>query len=62
VGHAEAFDRVIVSGSLDGREATIGYADGERIRAIATINRDRDSLLAERAFETGDQAALRALL
>lgn len=62
VGHAERFDRVVVSGSLDARDATVAYLDGDRVRAVLTIGRDAASLAAERAFETGDQAALRALV
>jgi NADPH-dependent 2,4-dienoyl-CoA reductase/sulfur reductase-like enzyme/nitrite reductase/ring-hydroxylating ferredoxin subunit len=62
VGHAERFDRVAIDGSLDARDATIAYFDGERVRAVVTLNRDAVSLRAERAFETGDQAALRALV
>lgn len=61
VGHAESFDRVAIAGSLDARDATVGYFDGERVSAVATVNRDAVSLRAERALETGDQAALRAL-
>jgi NADPH-dependent 2,4-dienoyl-CoA reductase/sulfur reductase-like enzyme/nitrite reductase/ring-hydroxylating ferredoxin subunit len=61
VGHAEKFDRVAIDGSLDARDATIVYFDGDRVRAVATINRDAASLRAERAFETGDQKSLRAL-
>ncbi len=62
VGHAEKFDRVQISGKLEERDAVIAYFDGERIRAMATINRDGVGLRAERAFETGDEEALRALL
>jgi len=62
VGHAEKFDRVVVAGKLDERRAVVAYFDGDSVRAIATINRDDASLRAERAFETDDQAALRALL
>ena len=62
VGHAERFDRVVIAGSLDARDATLGYIERDRIRAVVTINRDRVGLLAERAFEVGDQAALRELL
>jgi len=62
VGHAERFDRVAVAGSLDARDATVGYFDGERIRAIVTVNRDAVGLRAEHAFETDDQAALREML
>ena len=62
VGHAERFDEVVVKGDLDGRDAVIGYLEGGRVRAIATINRDATSLRAEHAFEEEDQAALRSLL
>ncbi len=62
VGHAEKFDRVVFAGSLADRDATIAYFAGDVIRAIATINRDAVSLRAERAFETGDQKSLHALV
>jgi NADPH-dependent 2,4-dienoyl-CoA reductase/sulfur reductase-like enzyme/nitrite reductase/ring-hydroxylating ferredoxin subunit len=62
VGHAEKFDRVVVSGSLEGRDAAVGYLDGDRVRAVVTVNRDRAGLLAERALEKGDQPALTGLL
>lgn len=61
VGHAEKFDRVVIRGSLDGRDATIGYFDGEHVRAVVTLNRDAVGLRAERAFETRDQETLRGL-
>ena len=62
VGHAERWDRVDVSGSIPGRDATVAYREGGRIAAIATIGRNRDSLLAEEAFARGDQKALESLL
>ena len=62
VGHAERFDRVAIAGSLEARDATIAYFEGDAVRAVATINRDAASLAAERAFETDDQNALRALV
>ncbi len=62
VGHAEKFDRVVVAGDLAARDAAVGYLEGARVRAVLTVNRDRTSLLAERAFEVGDHAALRELL
>ncbi len=62
VGHAEKFDRVVLHGKLESKSATIAYFDGEEIRAVATINRADASLRAERAFETDDQKALRALV
>jgi NADPH-dependent 2,4-dienoyl-CoA reductase/sulfur reductase-like enzyme/nitrite reductase/ring-hydroxylating ferredoxin subunit len=62
VGHAERFDRVVVSGNLAARDAAVGYLDGDRVRAVLTVNRDLTSLRAERAFELGDQAELSKLL
>jgi NADPH-dependent 2,4-dienoyl-CoA reductase/sulfur reductase-like enzyme/nitrite reductase/ring-hydroxylating ferredoxin subunit len=51
---------VAVSGSLDSRDATITFRAGGRIRAVATIFRDRQSLAAELAMERGDEPALAA--
>jgi len=62
VGHAERWDLVDIAGSLADRNAVVAYRDGGRIAAIATIYRDRDSLLAEEAFARDDQAALERLL
>ncbi|HEX4516367.1 MAG TPA: FAD-dependent oxidoreductase [Polyangiaceae bacterium] len=62
VGHAERFDEVVVKGDLEARDAVIGYLEGERVRAIATINRDATSLRAEQAFEQQNQSTLRSLL
>jgi NADPH-dependent 2,4-dienoyl-CoA reductase/sulfur reductase-like enzyme len=62
VGHSEAFDAVHVSGSLEARDAIVAFREGGVIRAVATIGRDRASLLAEAAMERGDTAALEALL
>jgi NADPH-dependent 2,4-dienoyl-CoA reductase/sulfur reductase-like enzyme/nitrite reductase/ring-hydroxylating ferredoxin subunit len=62
VGHAERFDQVVISGNLDEQSAAIGYLEGGTVRAIATVFRDDVALQAERAFERGDQASLRALV
>ncbi len=62
VGHAERFDRVAVNGNLTARDATVGYLDRDVVRAVLTVNRDPMSLRAERAFEVGDQGALRGLV
>jgi NADPH-dependent 2,4-dienoyl-CoA reductase/sulfur reductase-like enzyme/nitrite reductase/ring-hydroxylating ferredoxin subunit len=58
VGHAEKFDRAEVKGNLDGRDAHVLYRDGDRVRAVATINRDKIGLEAEAALIRGDRAAL----
>ncbi|MDF2774118.1 MAG: Pyridine nucleotide-disulfide oxidoreductase, FAD/NAD(P)-binding domain protein [Geminicoccaceae bacterium] len=56
VGHAESWDEVAISGSLDQHDATVTFrADGTTL-AVATVGRDRASLEAEVAMEA-DYAA-----
>ncbi len=61
-GHADGWDSVEVTGSLQERSCLVAYRVGGRIRAVASIHRDRDSLLAEDALARGDDAALEHLL
>ena len=66
VGHAERWDHVEVSGDLDAGDCTLAYhgrgPDGaDRVLAVATIGRDRESLRAEAALERYDWDALEAL-
>ena len=61
-GHAERWDAIEIAGSIADKNAVVAYRDAGRITAIATIYRDRDSLLAEEAFARDDQAALERLL
>ena len=46
VGHASDFDPPRIEGSLDAGDATIRYAKGGRLLAMATVGRDRASLEA----------------
>jgi 3-phenylpropionate/trans-cinnamate dioxygenase ferredoxin reductase subunit len=62
VGHASSFDEVAIDGDLAKRDAAIAYRRGGKTLAIATVNRDRTSLDAERAMEKGDEDALRRLV
>lgn len=62
VGHAERFDRTVVVGSLATRDAIVGYLQGGAVHAVLTVNRDGESLAAERAFEKGDPSGLLGLL
>ena len=62
VGHAEAWDAVQVAGSLKDRNALVAYRQKGRIAAVASVYRDRDSLLAEDALGRGDQPALEQLM
>ena len=61
VGHAEKWDDVLISGSVDARDAAVGYRKDGRILAVATIGRDMFCLEAEAAMERGDDRALAAL-
>jgi NADPH-dependent 2,4-dienoyl-CoA reductase/sulfur reductase-like enzyme/nitrite reductase/ring-hydroxylating ferredoxin subunit len=51
VGHAGRWDQAAVEGSLDKHDATIRYVAGGRLRALASLFRDRESLEAELAME-----------
>jgi NADPH-dependent 2,4-dienoyl-CoA reductase/sulfur reductase-like enzyme/nitrite reductase/ring-hydroxylating ferredoxin subunit len=52
VGHAEKWDAVEISGSLDARDCAVTYKLGGRRLAVATISRDLQSLQVEAAMET----------
>jgi NADPH-dependent 2,4-dienoyl-CoA reductase/sulfur reductase-like enzyme/nitrite reductase/ring-hydroxylating ferredoxin subunit len=62
VGHAEKWDRVEVRGSIDKKDCVVAYRGGGRVLAVASIFRDRESLLCEDAMERGDDAALEKVL
>lgn len=62
VGHAESWDRIDVAGSIAARGSLIAFRSGGRIAAVATINRDKESLEAEVLFEGEDQGGLEALI
>jgi NADPH-dependent 2,4-dienoyl-CoA reductase/sulfur reductase-like enzyme/nitrite reductase/ring-hydroxylating ferredoxin subunit len=62
VGHAEAFDKPEVHGDLEARDAHVVYRSGGRVRAVATINRDKLGLEVEAAMARGDDAALAKLV
>ncbi len=47
VGHAERWDRVQIDGALDARGFSATYLLEGRRLAVATVSRDRESLLAE---------------
>ena len=51
-GHAEGWDAIDREGSLQDRDCAFMYRRGGRLLAAATIGRDRQSLLIERAIET----------
>ena len=53
VGHHAPSARVTITGNLANRDARVTYREGEKVSAVATIGRDRESLLAELALERG---------
>jgi 3-phenylpropionate/trans-cinnamate dioxygenase ferredoxin reductase subunit len=51
VGHAQRWDNVQIEGNPADRDCVVTYRAGGKVRAVATIFRDRESLAAERAME-----------
>jgi NADPH-dependent 2,4-dienoyl-CoA reductase/sulfur reductase-like enzyme/nitrite reductase/ring-hydroxylating ferredoxin subunit len=51
VGHASAWDAIDIDGSIEQRDARVGFSRAGRVLAVATLGRDRQSLEAERALE-----------
>jgi NADPH-dependent 2,4-dienoyl-CoA reductase/sulfur reductase-like enzyme/nitrite reductase/ring-hydroxylating ferredoxin subunit len=62
VGHAEKFDKPVVHGDLDKHDAHVVYRDGQTIRAVVTLGRDKLGLEVEAAMARGDAAALAKLV
>ena len=54
VGHASSWDQVELKGDLGRRDASAIYRRQGRTLAVATVGRDRASLEAEVALESGD--------
>ncbi|MGE5184722.1 MAG: NAD(P)/FAD-dependent oxidoreductase, partial [Acidobacteriota bacterium] len=54
VGHAERFDRAEIKGDLEARDAHVVYRDAGRVRAVATIGRDKLALDVEVAMQRGE--------
>jgi NADPH-dependent 2,4-dienoyl-CoA reductase/sulfur reductase-like enzyme/nitrite reductase/ring-hydroxylating ferredoxin subunit len=51
VGHAEDWDELELEGSLESRDATARFRENGRTVAVASVNRDLDSLRTELEFE-----------
>ncbi|WP_026605982.1 FAD-dependent oxidoreductase [Methylocapsa acidiphila] len=51
VGHAEGWDNVEIDGSIEARDCALSYRRAGKTLAVATINRDIESLRAELEFE-----------
>jgi NADPH-dependent 2,4-dienoyl-CoA reductase/sulfur reductase-like enzyme/nitrite reductase/ring-hydroxylating ferredoxin subunit len=55
VGHAEAWDDVVIDGKLDAQDCTVTFNRAGRRVAVVTIGRDLQSLQAEHAIEEGGE-------
>ena len=62
VGHAEGWDSIDISGSIEKSDALLAYRSDNAITAIATIGRDTTSLEAQAAMEHGDDEALERIV
>ena len=51
VGHAEAWDDLAIEGDIAARDCVLRYKRKGQVLAVASIYRDTDSLMAERAME-----------
>jgi NADPH-dependent 2,4-dienoyl-CoA reductase/sulfur reductase-like enzyme/nitrite reductase/ring-hydroxylating ferredoxin subunit len=60
VGHAARWDQVEVDGDLSANDAEVSYRAGGRVLAVATVFRDRASLLVEVAMERALRQAVPA--
>jgi len=62
VGHAQAWDRVDLAGSVEAMDCAVAFRKQGKTLAVATIGRDHVSLEAEAALERHDEAALQRLI
>jgi NADPH-dependent 2,4-dienoyl-CoA reductase/sulfur reductase-like enzyme/nitrite reductase/ring-hydroxylating ferredoxin subunit len=51
VGHASTTDKTTIDGPLEARDCAVSYYEGERLAALLTIGRDRQSLETEHTLE-----------
>jgi NADPH-dependent 2,4-dienoyl-CoA reductase/sulfur reductase-like enzyme len=59
VGHAEHWDEVAIDGSFEAHDCSVEYRRGGKTLAIATVGRDRASLLGEARMESSWQVRAR---
>jgi NADPH-dependent 2,4-dienoyl-CoA reductase/sulfur reductase-like enzyme len=62
LGHAEAWDRIDIAGSVENLDCALAFRKGSHTLALATVGRDRASLEAEHAMEQRDEATLQRLV
>lgn len=62
VGSAQDWDEVKVVGSIPDRNGVVAYRKNGKTLAVASVNRDADSLRVQVAMERGDAAGVEAIL
>jgi len=62
VGHCERWDELTVHGSISQKSCVVAYRVGGRLRAAATVYRDRESLAIEAALGNDDQQQIETIL
>jgi NADPH-dependent 2,4-dienoyl-CoA reductase/sulfur reductase-like enzyme len=62
VGAAQDWDEVKVTGSIPDRDCLVAYRKNGKTLAVASINRDAESLRVQIAMDRGDAAAVEAVL
>ena len=62
VGAAQEWDEAKVVGSIKDRNCLVGYRKKGKTLAVASVNRDTDSLRIQVAMERGDADAVEAVL
>lgn len=50
IGHSEGFDRMEVLGDMNSKDFAVVYYEEDRVAALLTVGRDRESLLVEEAL------------
>jgi NADPH-dependent 2,4-dienoyl-CoA reductase/sulfur reductase-like enzyme len=62
VGYAQAWDDVKTTGSMADRDSLVAYRKNGKTLAVASINRDSQSLRVQIAMERGDVTAVEAII
>lgn len=62
VGSAQEWDEAKVVGSIPDRDCLVAYRKNGKAMAVASVNRDADSLRVQVAMERGDVAAVETIL
>src|SRR5262245_58540577 len=62
VGYAQAWDDVRIAGNIQDRDCLVAYRKNGKTLAVASINRDLDSLRVQLAMERGDVGVVEAIV